>query len=68
LKESAKYFAALLQVETHVERLNVGQVFEKVEVALESGVFGILEAAKLLDEEVEDGLTGRENTDGKHVR
>ena len=56
LEERAEDLAALLEVEAHVEGLDVGQVLQQVEVALEGRVLRVLEAAQLLDQEVEDGL------------
>ena len=56
LEERAEDLAALLEVEAHVEGLDVGKVLQKVEVTLEGRILRVLQAAKLLGQEVEDGL------------
>ena len=55
-EEGDEDLVAVLQIEAHVERLDVGQVLKKVEVPLEGRIFWVPEASKLLDEEVEDDL------------
>lgn len=47
---------ALLQLEAHIERLDVGQVLQQVEVPLECGILGVSQAIQLRDEEVENLL------------
>ena len=41
LEERAEDLAALLEVEAHVEGLDVGEVLQQVEVALECRVLGV---------------------------
>lgn len=67
--------SAVLEVEDHVEGLDVGQILKQVEVPLERGVLWILQARQLLDEEHEDGLDlawlligGLSSKDAKDVR
>ena len=55
-EEGTEDFHTIFEVEAHVERLDVGKVFEEVKIALERGVLGVLETAELFDEEEEDRL------------
>ena len=67
--------SAVLEVEDHVEGLDVGEILKQVEVPLERRALGILQARQLLDEEHEDGLDlawlligGLSSKDAKDVR
>ena len=55
-EEAADDLVAVLQLQTHVEGLDVGQVLQQVEVALEGRVLGVLQTSQLLYQEHEDSL------------
>ena len=55
-EEAADDLVAVLQLQTHVEGFDVGQVLQQVEVAFEGRVFGVLQTSQLLYQEHEDSL------------
>lgn len=52
-EEGAEYLLAVLQLKAHVEGLDVGEVLQEIEVALEGGVLRVAETLELVDQEQE---------------